>query len=149
ELRRDDPVHYVDVEGFRPFWAITRHADVLEIERDPARFHNTDDVVLQPADADPPPIRTLVQMDGDEHRVFRSLTSGWFRPSGVKALQADIDALAAAAVDRLAACEDAIDVVDEVALPYPLRVIMRIFGLPTADEGLIRRLSEEIFASED
>jgi len=25
-LRREDPVHWVDVEGFRPFWALTRHA---------------------------------------------------------------------------------------------------------------------------
>ena len=37
-LRRASPVHWVDEQGYRPFWAITRHADVMEIERDNYRF---------------------------------------------------------------------------------------------------------------
>jgi hypothetical protein len=32
-LRRENPVARIDVEGFDPFWAVTRHADVFEIER--------------------------------------------------------------------------------------------------------------------
>lgn len=37
-LRRDDPVHWVDEPGYRPFWAVTRHGDIMEVERDNARF---------------------------------------------------------------------------------------------------------------
>ena len=47
QLRRDDPVHRVEIEGFDPFWAITRHADIIEVERQPERFWNTTDSVLR------------------------------------------------------------------------------------------------------
>ena len=31
--RRHAPVSWVDVEGYRPFWAVTKHADIMDIER--------------------------------------------------------------------------------------------------------------------
>ncbi len=30
-LRREAPVYWYERDGIEPFWAITRHADVLEI----------------------------------------------------------------------------------------------------------------------
>ena len=33
-LRRTDPVAWVDNPPYRPFWAITKHADIMAIERD-------------------------------------------------------------------------------------------------------------------
>src|SRR3954451_5008657 len=39
-LRRESPVHWVDAPGYRPFWALTRHADVMAVERDHHRFRN-------------------------------------------------------------------------------------------------------------
>ena len=33
ELRRDDPVHWTQPDGYRPFWTITKYADIVEIER--------------------------------------------------------------------------------------------------------------------
>ena len=46
ELRANDPVHRVEIDGFVPFYALTRHADVFEIERQPERFLNTLQSVL-------------------------------------------------------------------------------------------------------
>ena len=40
-LRREDPVHRVAVEGIEPFWAVTRHADIIAVERQHDRFWNT------------------------------------------------------------------------------------------------------------
>jgi hypothetical protein len=31
----------IEVDDFDPFWAVTRHADVIEIERQAERFPNT------------------------------------------------------------------------------------------------------------
>ena len=45
-LRREDPVARIEAEGFDPFWAVTRHADLIEIERQPERFPNTVNSVL-------------------------------------------------------------------------------------------------------
>ena len=32
-LRRESPIHWVSAEGVRPYWALTRHADIMEVER--------------------------------------------------------------------------------------------------------------------
>src|SRR5882762_1752516 len=48
ELRREQPVLRVEAEGFQPFWAVTKHADVMEISRQHERFPNTSNSVLVP-----------------------------------------------------------------------------------------------------
>ena len=37
-LRRDDPVHWAEPDGFRPFWALSKYADIIEVERQNRRF---------------------------------------------------------------------------------------------------------------
>ena len=86
-LRREDPVARIEVDGFDPFWAVTRHADVIEIERQPERFPNTPESVLMPtamkaSNGGPPvPVKTLINMDGEQHRAYRNLTNDWFKPA--------------------------------------------------------------------
>ena len=38
-LRANAPVSWVDVPNYRPFWAITKHADIMDIERDNDAVH--------------------------------------------------------------------------------------------------------------
>ena len=45
-LRKHDRIHRVEADGFAPFYAVTRHADVIEIERQPDKFTNTMSPVL-------------------------------------------------------------------------------------------------------
>jgi len=84
-LRREDAVPRIEVDGFDPFWAVTRHADVALIERQPERFPNTVESVLMPAamkpsrGGPPVPVKTLINMDGEEHRGYRNLTNDWFK----------------------------------------------------------------------
>ena len=40
QLRRESPVYRVALEDREPFWAVTRHADVMEVERHPELFTN-------------------------------------------------------------------------------------------------------------
>ena len=56
-LRRESPVRWAAPEGYRPFWLVTRHADIIEIERQPARFVNEQRSVLTTI-ADTPAPRT-------------------------------------------------------------------------------------------
>lgn len=153
-LRRDDPVHRVDLEGFPLFWAITRHADVLEVERQPELFMNPQAVQIAPISPASDvfvqdDLRTLVQMNGSEHREHRAVTSDWFRKSRVAALGPDIDVLASTFVDRLATADAPVDFVDEIARPFTLQMIMRILGLPPGDETLMGDLTQGIAAATD
>src|SRR6201985_4024015 len=51
-LRANAPVSRVEVPNYRPFWAITKHADIMDIERDNVLFTNWPRPVLTTAEGD-------------------------------------------------------------------------------------------------
>ena len=51
-LRANAPVSWVDVAGYQPFWAITKHADIMDIERQNDLFTNDPRPLLAIAEAD-------------------------------------------------------------------------------------------------
>ena len=155
-LRREDPVTRIEAEGYDPFWAVTRHADVLEIERQPELFLNTIDSVLAPQSFKPShggqqiPFKTLIHMDGAQHRGYRNLTNDWFKPGALKkTLEPRIRELAKKYVDRMAELGGACDFALDVARYYPLQVIMSVLGVPEADEPLMLDLTQKLFGADD
>ena len=42
QIRATAPLAKAELDGFEPFWVVTRHADIKEIERQPDIFHNGD-----------------------------------------------------------------------------------------------------------
>jgi cytochrome P450 len=93
--------------------------------------------------------KTLIHMDGDEHRDHRAVTNDWFKPAAVRHRQADIDAIAEEYVQKLADLGGECDFAQDVAVPYTLRVIMSIFGIPPEDEPVMLRLTQGIFGAAD
>ena len=155
ELRRDAPVLRVEEDGYTPFWAVTRHEDVFRVSLDNETFLNTRDSVLGP-DAQFEFIRslginpaTLIHMDGEEHRDHRDIANSWFRPRAVAERQAGIDAIADHFVERFREMGGSCDFAQEIAVPYTLRVIMSIYGIPEEDEPLMLKLTQGIFGAAD
>lgn len=154
-LRREDPVHRVDFEGYHPFWVLTRHADVMEIERQHDRFLNAPRPVLVPAEADDQRalqgdvLRTLIHMDDPDHRIFRAMTAEWFLPKSLARLDARMAELAKRSVDRLAELGGECDFVTDISVHYPLYVILSILGLPESDFPRLLTLTQELFGSAD
>jgi cytochrome P450 len=155
-IRRECPVVLVEPPGLPPFWAVTRHAHVVEVERQPDRFWNTKYVVLDPSGgverlrASGADLKTLVHMDGEEHRGYRAVTNDWFKPQNIRRLfETRINELSRTFVDRMAALGDECDFATDVALYYPLRVIMSILGVPEQDEPLMLELTQGVFGAED
>ena len=155
ELRRDAPVVRVEAEGYSPFYAVTRHADVFEISRHHELWHNTRTSVLGPdlnflflhsLGIEP---TTLIHMDGDEHRDHRHVTNDWFKPAAVKGRQESIEAIADEFVDKLAGLGGRCDFAQDIAVPYTLRVIMSIFGIPQSDERTMLELTQGLFGAAD
>src|SRR5260370_42097396 len=88
-LRREAPVHWVEAAGYEPFWAVTRHADIMEIARNNALFLNAPRPLLATADMDAQSkqreakgtaLRTLIHMDDPQHKVVRAIGAGCVRP---------------------------------------------------------------------
>jgi cytochrome P450 len=152
-LRQHSPVHRVDVPGFNPFWAITRHDDVMEISRHPDRWINAPRTALVRKTQDDKrsdlPIRSLVQMDAPDHTVYRRMTADWFKPGVIARLSDRADELAKRAVDRMAAGNGRCDFVTDVALEYPLAMILSLLGLPEEDFPRMLKLTQELFGTAD
>jgi cytochrome P450 len=153
QLRADAPVSWVEVPKYQPFWAITKHADVMDIERDNMLFTNWPRPVLTTTVGDElqsaAGVRTLIHLDGPQHRVVRAIGSDWFRPKAMRALKARVDELAKIYVDKMMAAGPECDFVQQVAVNYPLYVIMSLLGLPEDDFPRMLKLTQELFGSED
>src|SRR5580704_10909836 len=159
-LRHNQPLARAELPGFDPFYVVTRHADILEISRDNVAFpYGSYPSTLAPhiavengraaRAAGRPLLYTLVQMDEPDHMKYRALTQGWFMPQNLRKLEDGIRTLARAAVDRMEALGGECDFVNEVALHFPLRVIMEILGVPREDEPRMLQLTQELFGATD
>jgi cytochrome P450 len=153
-LRREAPVQRVEADGFEPFYAVTRHADVMEAERNPAVFRNRPQPVLMDAETEriakqAGELATLVHVDDPEHRQYRAVTADWFQASSLARLQTRIAELARRAVDRMVDMGGACDFAADIAKPMPLEVILSILGLPESDYPRMLQLTQELFGGDD
>lgn len=157
-LRADAPVSWVEAAGFDPFWAITKHADVMDIERQNDLFTNDPRAVLLPAALDAQMqadraagmgLASLVHIDDPHHRDLRKIGADWFKPSALRALKARCDELAKVYVDKMVQRGPELDFAQEIAVNYPLYVILTLLGLPESDFPRMLQLTQELFGSED
>ena len=157
-LRNNRPLAYLRPERFEPFWAVAKHADIKEIEREGRVFIHDPRPILAPRELTAfvqqmtgrkHLVRSLVQMDDPDHAKYRSLTQSWFRGENLRRLGPMVERLAAQTVDRLADLGGECDFVKDLAIWYPLRVIMSILGVPEEDEPLMLKLTQELFGGTD
>jgi len=154
-LRREAPVHRVEAEDFYPFFAVTKHADVMEVERQHERWLNAPRPILGPKAGDDQRaatgdvLRTLIHMDAPDHPVYRHIASDWFLPKSLSRLDERIAELAKRYVDRMADLGGECDFVTDVAVHYPLYVILSILGLPEEDFPRLLKLTQELFGAAD
>jgi len=159
-LRRNMPLGVAKSRNFDPFWVVTRHADILEVSKNNKVFHNgdratiltdryTDLLVRYLRDGSPHLARTLAHMDDPDHRKYRALTSNWFTASNLARREEAIREIARGFIDRMMARERECDFVTDVAVHYPLHVIMQILGVPIEDEPLMLRLTRQVFGNLD
>jgi cytochrome P450 len=158
QLRSQAPVRWTAPDGCRPFWTISKHADILEIEKQSELFLNTPRTLLRTKEQEEQirnvtgtvqAVRTLVHMDEPDHRAHRLLTQTWFMPAKLRALEESLGKLATEFVDRMASHGNTCDFVRDIAVWYPLRVIMLILGVPEEDEALMLKLTQEHFGGAD
>ncbi|WP_322516795.1 cytochrome P450 [Rhodopseudomonas palustris] len=156
-LRRNDPVRWTEPTGYRPFWTVAKHSDILEIERQNDKFINDPRLSLIPIEEEDRRtragnaklIRTLVNMDEPDHRAYRGITQAWFMPMNLRKIERDIEGLAREFVALMGERGGRCDFVNDVALWYPLRVIMTILGVPREDDVKMLRLTQALLGSSD
>jgi cytochrome P450 len=165
-LRENNPLGIGYVDGFDPIYLVSKHADIMEIERQPHIFTNgggenpgSENPILTNIAGDEFTksltggslriLETLPYLDPPEHTQVRNIAADWFRPRNLEQWETRIRALANEAVDRLLQTDGELDFVQDFAKYYPLHVIMSLFGLPEADEPRMMSLSQDLFGTAD
>ena len=151
-LRAEAPLARLEPPGFEPFWAVTKHADVQHIAKDPLRFSSAGGITLRRAGAPlPPPTEILVLQDPPRHGPMRRIANPDFTPRGVKARRPDIERIAVEVLGE-ALHEGApgeLDFVGRIAGPFPLAVIASVLGAPRSDVANLFRWTNEIIGKDD
>ena len=169
----------LDLPGHRPFWAITKHADIREVSTQPRIFANGEsdlteaspsrivahtirralrgplyDLLCDVKQAVRPPredsLRFLLDMDPPEHRAHAHIAMRWLVPRALQRMEGAIARSARRLVDELAARSGQVtDFVEEAAARHPAHAISRILGLPEEDDPYVVRVANEWFGADD
>jgi cholest-4-en-3-one 26-monooxygenase len=150
-LRNEQPVAWFEPEGYEPFWAVTKHADILEISKQPLRFSSAQGITLRRAGVVIPPSEMVVMLDPPRHGPVRRVANGRFTPRAVREQSADIERIAGEVLDAAAPSGSAgeLDFVERIAAPFPLAVIAWILGVPSDDWPLLFRWTNEVIGKDD
>ena len=154
-LRREDPVHWFVKNDVMPFWAITKHADIVHIGKHPETFVSGPDLVIRTravpeGDAfEPPP--TLIQLDPPVHGKYRKIVSKRFTPGALRRMHGEIESIAKEIVDSLLeeGDEGSCDFVEKVAAPLPIAVIAWLLGVPKSDWNLLFDWTNRTIGADD
>jgi cholest-4-en-3-one 26-monooxygenase len=135
-LRREDPIHWNDRNIKNPFWAVTKHADIVWISKQPERFRNGPRLAAFP-EMTPPEgggvaLRHLLNMDPPDHALFRKLASHRFTPRVLARMRRDIERITRDLLDVMRADGSVQqgDFVERLSGPLPLQVLAELLGVP-------------------
>jgi cytochrome P450 len=158
-LRKEDPVHWFDRPFARPpFWAITKHADIVAVSRRPRLFVNAPRLAVFPefdgegtSEGDDGFAHHLLNMDPPQHADYRKVSSHRFTPRALRPLEPEIEQITRETLDALAADgeEREIDFVERVSARIPLAVLAEMLGVPRDDWKLMFRWTNEIAGATD
>jgi cytochrome P450 len=158
DLRKHDPVAWVEHPDYKPFWSLTRYDDIKFVGSNNDRFLSAPRTVLIPTEYEEllleqfgtrNGLETLIHMDRPKHLKLRKVTREWFLPRSIEKLEAEVRALCKEYVDKMEEMGGECDFVKDITLLYPLRIIMSILGLPRESEGTMLKLTQEIFGGLD
>lgn len=150
-LRKESPVHWQrETDGGSGFWAVTRHADICEVDKDPETFTSTEFVNLEEVDADLQEARrSILEMDGLRHRALRKLISREFsRPNLMRNYEALLRDITRTTVDA-ALAKGEFDFVEEVSADFPIQVLARLLDVPQDRTGQLIDWGNEIVGFSD
>lgn len=141
-LRREDPVHRVE-DGV---WALLRHADILEVSRQPDLFCSRYGVLPMDREREVLADQSILFMDPPEHLRHRKLVSAGFQPRVLPRLEPHVRELTGGLLEELDA-DGPVEFVDRVAAPLPAMVIAELLGIPRTDWELFRVWSDAMIAA--
>lgn len=155
-LRRERPMSfYKELDlGLMPvgdgYWAVTRHADILEASRKPEIFSSARGATSIP-DLPPPFLEFfggMINMDDPGHQRLRKLVSAGFTPKQLSRVSHDVETAAAEIIGRVAE-KGSCDFVTELSAPFPIRIVCDMLGIPESQHAFVFEKTNIILGAGD
>ncbi|WP_225802185.1 cytochrome P450 [Streptomyces sp. NK15101] len=158
-LRAAGPLARVVLPGGVPCWAVTRHAEARRLLTDARLVKDIEvwgawrrgDIPLDwPLIGLANPGRSMLTVDGEEHRRLRTLVAQALTARRVERLRAGIEALTEGMLDRLAErpSGEVVDLKAEFAYPLPMNVVGELMGVDPADHPRMKALFDKFFSTQ-
>lgn len=155
-LRRERPMSfYKELDlGLVPvgdgYWAVTRHADILEASRKPEIFSSARGATSIP-DLPPPFLEFfggMINMDDPGHQRLRKLVSAGFTPKQLSRVSHDVETAASQIIARVAE-KGSCDFVTELSAPFPIRIVCDMLGIPESQHAFVFEKTNVILGAGD
>ncbi|MFJ9340431.1 cytochrome P450 [Streptomyces sp. NPDC101733] len=158
-LRAAGPLVQVVLPGGVPVYAVTRHAEARRLLTDPRVVKDIDVWGAWQRGEIPSdwpliglanPGRSMLTVDGDDHRRLRTLVAQALTVRRVEKLRAGIEDLTTGMLDKLAALPagESVDLKAGFAYPLPMNVISDLMGVSAAEHPRLKALFEKFFSSQ-
>lgn len=141
-LRENAPLYW---DAVNELWGVSRHADVVEIEKRKDVFINSDQNKggYRPnIPADP----AIIGLDDPQHHVRRNLVSRRFTPKAVTEWEPVIRDKVVSLLDAVAAAGGSAEIIADLAAPLPAMMIGRLLGFEEERWPDLQRWSEQTIA---
>jgi cytochrome P450 len=147
-LRREDPVHYCAESENGPYWSVTKHADVVSVEKDPDTFSSARSIVLPDPEPDFPLEAGFITMDGPRHDAHRKVVQPVAAPRNLVHLEPLIRERAVEILEGLPVGET-FDWVDRVSIELTTGMLATLFDFPWEQRRKLTRWSDIVTADPD
>ena len=134
QMRATAPLHWTpEFGGNKGFWSLTRHADIVAANRDPATFSSAQGIRIEDQSYEEYLARrTFQETDPPEHFATRRIVQGAFAKPVIARFEDTVRELARDIVAR-AVADGSGDGVAMIAKELPMKMLGRILGVPDAD----------------
>jgi len=151
-LRNEAPIarHRGIEQGYPEwFWALTRHADIVEVSRKFQTYSSAAKGSLMNQDRpDLDLARLMIDLDPPEHTRLKSLVNRGFTPKAMRMLETHFREVAIQLIDE-ALQEKTLDFVDKVSAELPLIAIAELVGIPVEDRRKVFHWSNTMIGTTD
>ena len=149
-MRRDDPMAWSEMaNGDKGFWSVTRHADLLELNRQADLLSSAKGIRMEDQSPDEYEARkTFQETDAPEHRGFRALVAKAFSKSNVATFEDQIRHIVTDLLDS-ALAEGEFDATDHIARRLPMRMLAQIMGVPESDGAWLVEKGDALISNSD
>jgi cholest-4-en-3-one 26-monooxygenase len=152
QLRREAPIaRHRGIEPGYPewFWALTRHADIVEVSRKFQMYSSAKKGSLMNQDRpDLEAARLMIDLDPPDHTRLKSLVNRGFTPKAMRMLESHFRDVAVSLIEEALESGE-IDFVDKVSAELPLIAIAELVGIPVEDRRKVFDWSNTMIGSTD